>query len=644
MAQSLTMQAAASIVANAINVGTPLSFFVGAGVSKDDPSFLPDWTEFRNAMLTVLTDRLYATAFLTGDSTTVVKNDLLEYDSRYGSPRGLWLKPEVVLQWIHSYIPTAVHNMLRVFACGHPNRNHLTLALLAARSNILLATCNFDTQIERAIETIGFPFRRFAGSRPAGGCHSFREYMAFTRRTRKSPIAVLKIHGCISAPSTIRATIEQVSRPIRRAEKEALRHLLRNRFLIVAGYSGRDPDIRNEFEAVAAKSKGLLWLARDEGSLTTEVSRIPNTTFGTGDINTFFAALADCLKLEIRVKTGLPISVSAHAETAVRNAPVLPTALALSELAMHIGCRSTVEILAERVITSSRNRRWIALAWMSLGDSKRRANPRDALHCFEQAEAAARTLRADHPLMYGHSLKYLAAQHYVLGDLDIALALNTKSLTWVRKSGDQATEGRVLDDRAIIYRQRGNIHYAIRLRMQSVALLEKAGDTISLAMVYNNLGKDYDRLDNFSEAEKWWRKSLVLKEKETSDSPDIGRTCFNIGELLRHTERREEALPFLTRARARARMHDDRVIEARALYSMAAIAFTRGKVAQAKRLVNLAAAKAGSAEDWHGHPARVKWAQEIQDMVTGGKNALANEGRTISWNTTARPRRAHRGS
>jgi len=68
-------------------------------------------------------------------------------------------------------------------------------------------------------------------------------------------------------------------------------------------------------------------------------------------------------------------------------------------------------------------------------------------------------------------------------------------------------------------------------------------------------------------------------------------------------------------------MHNDRVIEARAFYSLAAIAFSRGRAPQAKRLVTLAATRADAAEDWHGHPFRVRWAQGIEDMIKRGSNA-----------------------
>jgi len=542
MEHPLTIQAAANSVISAITLGTPLSFFVGAGVSKDAPSFLPDWTEFRNAMLAALTDRLCDAKFISFENGILVKDELLQYGAR----RGLWLRPEVVLQWIYPYISTTVHNMLRIFSCGHPNRNHWTLALLSASSNTLIATCNFDTHIERAIETIGLPFRRFAGTRQAGECHSFREYLEFAKIRCESPIPVLKIHGCVSAPSTIKATIEQVSRPMSRAGKEALRHLVRKRFLVVAGYSGRDSDILTEIAAAAAESKGILWLARKKSSVIPDVLKIPNVRIVIGDLNPFFITIADLLKFDCHTEAGCPVSVHHHAEDAVRHARVIPAAIAISELAMHIGCHSIVHLLSQKIIESSRKRRYVALAWMSLGDSKRRSEPKAALQCFEEAEATAQTLRADQPLLYAHSLKYLAAQYYVLGDLDRALAVNTKGLKWVRKSRNQAAEGRIIDDRALIFRQRGNIDHAIRLRFDSVRLLKKAGDLISLAMVYNNLGKDYDTLDQFVEAERWWRESLRLKEEHTSNSPDIARTCFNIGELLRHTGRIEEALPYLT--------------------------------------------------------------------------------------------------
>lgn len=622
MKQHLSMKEAATNVAYAIKQKTPVAFFVGAGISMRDPSFLPDWTKFRNAMVSALVDRLSITGYITVEDNTAIKNDFLEYDSRYGSLRsGLWLKPEVVLQWLHNYIPNIVFKMLGIFASGHPNKNHLTLAHIAAQSDALLATCNFDTHIKHAVETIGFITRRFAAIRTSGDCRSFREYLTYTKQAHNGIIPILKIHGCITAPRTIRATVKQVSRPMPWAEKESLRHLLRNRLLIVAGYSGRDSDIRDVFETYANSSKNLLWLARSQKSVIPDVSRIPNTTFGFGDINTFFTTLAKILRIPLSTKKGRPVSVSNHAESAAKNASYIRTSLGLSELASHIGCRKTVEILTQRIIRSSRNPRWLAQAWMALGDSKRRTSPNEAFQCFEQAETLAKLSREHDPLMYGHSLKYLSAQHYVLGSLDNALKLNTKSLKWVRRSGDQFTEGRVLDDRAIFYRQKGNINYAIKLRKRAIVLLEKDGDMISLAMVYNNLGKDYDFQDNFKEAERWWRKSLKLKEKETSNSPDIGRTCFNIGELLRHTGNTKEAVPFLARAIDRAKMHDDRIIQARALFSMAAVVFSNGKAEQARRLLKLAATKAAATDDWQSSPGRLEWAQEIEKMIAGSPKA-----------------------
>lgn len=610
---------AASIVADAIEKKTPVAFFVGAGISMCKPSFLPDWTEFRNAMLSALVEHLCATGYITVDDNATIKNDLLKYDSQYGSLRtGLWLKPEVVLQWLSNYIPNTVYKMLGVFACGHPNKNHLTLAHIATQSDVLLGTCNFDAHIKNAVEILGFGTRRFAGIRTSGDCHSFREYLAHTKDVQHGIIPILKIHGCITAPKTIRATVRQVSRPMSWAEKESLRHLLRNRLFIVAGYSGRDADIRNVFQTYATISKNLLWLARSPKSVISDVSRIPNTIFGFGDINTFFTTLAKLLRIPLSAKRGHPVSISEHAVNAVQKANSIRVSLSLAELASHIGCRETVEILTQHVIRSSQNPRWLAEAWMALGGSKRRSSPDEAFRCFEQAEIPARHLRQRNPLIYGHSLKYLAAQHYVLGSLDNALKINTKCLKWVRRSGDKSTEGGVLDDRAIFYRQRKNVRYAIKLRKRAIELLEKTGDMISLAMVYNNLGKDYDFLENFKEAERWWRKSLKIKEKETSNSPDLGRTCYNIGELLRHTGRTKDAVPFLIRARARARMHDDGIIQARAIFSMAAVAFSNGKTEQARRLLKLAATKATATVDWQSSPGRLEWAQEIEEMIAGG--------------------------
>lgn len=610
----MSIRQAAAKVVSAIEMATPTSFFVGAGISKEAPSYLPDWAEFRDALLSAMIERLCAGGFLSQVEGKSIGRELLAYGSRHS----LWLRPEVVLQWIYSYTPRAIQNMLQVFSLGHPNSNHRTLALLCACSNARVGTCNFDVHIEHALDNAEVPYQVFAGSRKSGRCRSFRQYAQFEITSPSGLVPILKIHGCVSAPSTIRATVQQESRPMPVGGRQALRCLARQRLLIVAGYSGRDFDILPEITAAAVKSRGVLWLARDRASVIPEVLKVPNTTFAMGDVNSFFGIIAEKLGYACGTRKDGPLSVRDHAQEAVRHSRMVPTALGIATLGMHIGCFAAVQLLSEKVVTTSSSRpRHVANALMSLGDTKRRSEPVNALSCFQEAKRIAHPIRAEEPVLYARTLAYVAGQHYLTGDIDKALSFNTRSTAWARKGNGRRLQALNMDDRALMFRHRGNVPYAIRLRLKSVSILEAMGDVINLAMVYNNLGKDYNSLDRFGEAEKWWRMSLKLKEKHTNNSPDIARTRFNLGELLRNTGRTEEAVQAFALARSRARMLRDRVVEARSIYGLAAIAFDRGKKTQARRLVALGVRKVSKADDWHGDDSRVKWAQDIERMIAG---------------------------
>ncbi len=619
MPRYLSMQESATIVADLIANKTPLSFFGGAGISMHEPSFLPDWKNFRTSLLKALIDRLLSNEFITNQNAKIIEDELLNFDSLYGSvSNGFWLKPEVVLQWIRSYIPTIVDNSLKVFNLGDPNINHSVLAYIAKHSNTLIGTCNFDTLIEDSMENIGSKYTIFASNRKSGHSQSFSEFKINENTLRKNCIPLLKVHGCISVPTTIKATITQVSRPISQGLKDSFKSFISDRLIIVVGYSGRDLDILNEIKANATKSRGVLWLSYNENSIISEVRQISNVSFALGDLNEFFNALKVLLKIKLQINKKRNLIIDNYLKKAVSHSQIIPTAMALSELSTHIGCNKTVYILATAIINKSKNLKWIGQAWMTLGDSKRRTNPNDALKYFQKAEIIIKNIRHKYPLIYGHALKYLAAQNYIMGSLKVALSINTKCLKWIKKGKDKNTEARALDDRAIIFRQSGNINYAIKLRKRAINILEKTGDLISLSMVYNNLGKDYDFLENFPEAEKWWRKSITLKERETSNGPDLGRSYYNLAELLRHVGRFDEAQKYFFYAIYRARKHNDYIIQVRFLYSIAAVAYKRGKKNQARRYIILAQSKALKVEDWNSNPGRLEWAKEIEEMIING--------------------------
>lgn len=615
MRQPLSIRRGARTVASAIASDASVSFFLGAGVSKAAPSFLPGWPQFREAFLSALISKLATHKLLSRPEAESIYAALSSFTTQQPFSQAT----EVVLQWIHSHAASAVKNMLQVFAQGNPNLNHGTLAYFAARPNVLVATCNFDTHIEAALRQLRIPHHLYAGHRAIGSLGSFREYVRHLHHPTRTVAPILKIHGCVSTFPTIRATIEQVSRPMRSAAKLALKGLIDRRTLVVAGYRGADTDLVPQILSAARDAEHVYWLALDEDDIIPQVKLMLNATPVVGDLDVFFRHLATMFKSPFRPHQSASLSLEAWADKAVSRTSVGGAALGVMTLAMHVGCFRVVEILAGRVAERlSLQPETVAKALMAMGDTMRRRDPRGALAEFQRAERVARRLRAAKPLLYARTLAYLGGQMLLMGDLDTALRFNTRSIRWAQR--DKRRGPRLmalnLDDRAVIFRRRGNVSHAIRLRWKAIRRLEKVGDQINLAMVYNNLGKDYDARDQVQEAAKWWRKSIELKEA-TGNNPDIARTRFNLGEALRNNGDVQEAVRELVVARDRARITDDKVTEARTIYALAASAYQIRKMHQARRILARARERASKAVDWRSDRSRVDWARRIEQMING---------------------------
>jgi len=502
MGQPLSIQRAAATVASVIESGAPVSFFVGAGVSQAAPSSLPVWSQFRDAFLSALISKLATRELLARDEADSVYAALSSFTAQQRFSQAT----ELVLQWIYLHAASAVKNMLQVFAQGAPNLNHGTLAFLAARPNVLVGTWNFDTHIEAALQELRIPHRVYAGHRSIGSLRSFHQYAQHLGRRARTHAPLLKIHGCVSAFRTIQATIEQVSRPMRSAATVALSRLIDHRTLVVAGYRGADTDLVSQILSSARDADHVYWLALHGDDVIPQARLLLNATPVIGNLDVFFRRLATMCKSPFRPNESSSVSLEALSRKAVMNTSLGGAALGMMTFAMHVGCFRVVEILAERVAERlSDQPETVARALMALGDTMRRRDPSSALAEFRRAECVARRLRTEKPLLYARTLAYLAGQVLLSGDLDSALRLNTRSIRWAQR--DQRRGGRLLalnlDDRAIIFRRKGKVHHAIRLRREAIRRLKKDGDLINLAMVYNSLGKDYDARDRISEAITW---------------------------------------------------------------------------------------------------------------------------------------------
>jgi tetratricopeptide (TPR) repeat protein len=219
-----------------------VALFCGAGISQDPPAGLPDWHDLRDLTIAAVASRDPVAA---GYVTRLTAVDMLAQPGKRG------MTPELVASVLADATP-AYFESLRALHDGEPNANHDCIAELAARGHLQhVVTTNFDGFIERAFERRAVPLRVV---------RTDEEFAAFAPDA--DGIQLLKIHGCITMPSTITATVEQEGAGLRPPIRAALEHLLISRWLLFWGYSGADLKIDLDYlgmVSAADRARGFFW-------------------------------------------------------------------------------------------------------------------------------------------------------------------------------------------------------------------------------------------------------------------------------------------------------------------------------------------------------------------------------------------------
>jgi hypothetical protein len=164
--------------------------FCGAGISVDPPATLPDWKTLRDETIKAVAS---SEASLAGMLPALLAQDV-------SRAAGQGLAPELVATTISAVVP-GYFMSLRVLDHDTPNRNHALIARLARGGFArYVVSTNFDQLIERALTNEGVEFRVV---------RSDADFAAFDPAAAGASTVLFKLHGCISDPGTIVATVEQ---------------------------------------------------------------------------------------------------------------------------------------------------------------------------------------------------------------------------------------------------------------------------------------------------------------------------------------------------------------------------------------------------------------------------------------------------
>ena len=231
--------------------------FCGAGISREPPAGLPDWGKLRDYTLEVIAAD---DDVLKKHLKNLTGNELIASSDNKG------LVPEFVASTICEDCE-GYFESFRVLEDGEPNANHKYLAKLGKSRHLkYILTTNFDLFIERAMEEEGLPYRVY---------RSEQEFADFDLTSKDNIIHILKLHGCISDPETITATVEQEGQRLSNSKEKILQHLLSHYYFIFLGYSGADLKIDHDYlsmKTMKGKAKGFIWTFRQTENFTEEIN------------------------------------------------------------------------------------------------------------------------------------------------------------------------------------------------------------------------------------------------------------------------------------------------------------------------------------------------------------------------------------
>jgi len=208
-------------------VSKKLILFLGAGISKNPPSNLP----------------------LAGEMRRYVIEKNLDIDKFTGDTllKLLGKRVEGIIYPFEAFVEVLVNNsnflgfLIEVFSLGSPNKTHHLIARLMREGYISeVVTTNFDEKIEQALRDLCSE-----ENEPAPTFEVYWNEEQFSKLDLgdlKKP-TIFKLHGSINDESSIRTTLESVSkRNLRESRRRILKHFFQDldRDVVVLGYSCSD--------------------------------------------------------------------------------------------------------------------------------------------------------------------------------------------------------------------------------------------------------------------------------------------------------------------------------------------------------------------------------------------------------------------
>ncbi|BBM86632.1 tetratricopeptide repeat protein [Candidatus Uabimicrobium amorphum] len=529
--------------------------FAGAGISLEPPAGLPDWNKLRDYTLEAVSSR---DAFLQKYFDVLVSVPMI------ASPGKKGLTPEVVASKISENC-YGYFECFRALKDGQPNANHRYLAKMAKNGLLkYIITTNFDVFIEKALEQENIDYVTY---------RTQEEFASFPQNFRRDTIHIIKIHGCISEPRTITATVEQEAKGLLPVIGDAIELLLADYGFVFWGYSGADLKIDLDYlrmVSASEKAQGFVWnfleLPNYKEPINPNVEKL-DAMYGEKayvvhgklpDIFDHFIAESDQIERtkysaeeekswreqkNVRFKNALT-------EWATQHLQQVDASSIYGRLLQHSGkTQEAIECLehqlkicqdnsgSELEIAKITNN--IGLVYHGVGEYHK------ALDYFEKAKEIAQKTGSETEL--ARSLNNLGLIYSVQGKLDDALAVYLKVLDMNRKAISKKNMGSLLGNIGMIYHDKKHHEQALKYLQEAVEIARELGDKYSLATRLNNIGSVCSNQQKHDEALKYYLESLEIT-RILGDKKGLGRQLNNIGAIYYHQKKYYDAVGYYVEA------------------------------------------------------------------------------------------------
>ncbi|MFX0063625.1 MAG: tetratricopeptide repeat protein [Candidatus Hermodarchaeota archaeon] len=509
------------------------AFLVGAGISRDAPAYLESAKEFSEVLIDYF-------------SPPTEKSDLLKL-----------LRYELIIQVLYEAIDRDFHFLDYLESKITPNLIHFFLANVIAKKNFVITT-NFDFFIEYALlKVISDPNKVDVIITK----EDFSRLLDPNEIYNMGRFPLVKIHGSIKdilkkrdTRETLVTTLGHLGKYRKQGEtfaleefkKKPVTNILKNRILVVMGYSGSDDFDLNPTLKDIKTLKGLIWIDHiqsTEGSI--KIQRIEE------GFNSNLKKMASCDSLLVEIALNNSFSVY---KISINTMQFIKNYLWDKFL-------STIPIPKLDGICNSVTKIDLA-SWLKQN--------------FQET-----------PLLNKYNFVY--DLYFYAGMEKKAYRCATAAYNVATNQQNKKERAKWLNDQAhYFYKRKKWKQSEIKLR-EALPIYSEIKDIRGTAMVLQNLGETLSNMKKWHEAVKYFEEAMINYDK-IDNFHGKALVCNNLGLLLTRNKQWEDAFIFYKRALSFYEQLGDLDGKARVLNNLGMLYARKGEFGLAKECIKEAVA------------------------------------------------------